>query len=111
LCRAYEATAARHNASGLTQPLDPAVRLFHDRPFLILDAGRFATALRSTITDPALRALPPIGAVDQIVDNTDVLERPSLLRAACPRGTAPWLGSVGDCRLWSVASGTSRNAS
>ena len=80
LCQAYEAAAARHNALGLTRPLDPTVRPFHDRPFLVLDAGRFATALQSTITDPALRSLPPVGAVDQIVDSTDVLERPSLVR-------------------------------
>jgi hypothetical protein len=79
LCQAYQATATRHNALGLTPPLDPAVRPFFDRPFLVLGAGRFATALQSTITDPALRALPLIGGVDQVVDNTDVLERPSML--------------------------------
>lgn len=80
LCRAYQATAARHNALALTPPLDPAVRPFHDRPFLVLDAGRFAAALQSTIVEPHLRALPLVGAVDQIVDNTDVLVRPSLIR-------------------------------
>jgi Domain of unknown function (DUF4037) len=80
LCQAYEAVAARHNDLRLTPPLDPTVRPFYDRPFLVLDAGRFAAALRSTIADPALRSLPLIGAVDQVVDNTDVLERPSLSR-------------------------------
>jgi hypothetical protein len=58
LCQAYEATAARHNALGLTPPLDPTVRPFYDRPFLVLDAGRFATALQATVDDPALRAFP-----------------------------------------------------
>jgi hypothetical protein len=80
LCQAYEATAARHNALRLTPPLDPTVRPFYDRPFLVLDAGRFTTALQATISEPALRALPPIGAVDQMVDSTDVLERPPYSR-------------------------------
>lgn len=82
LCQAYEATAERHNALGLTAPLDSTVRPFHDRPFLVLDAGRFATALVGEVC---------IGAVDQTVDNTDVLEHPALSRA--------------------VAQGTSRKAS
>lgn len=82
LCLAYEAIAARHNALGLTPPLDPAVRPFYDRPFLVLDAGRYATALQATVADPALRVLPLIGAVDQRVDSTDVLERPGLCWSA-----------------------------
>lgn len=82
LCQAYEAVAGHHNALRLTPPLDPTVRPFYDRPFLVLDAGRFAAALRSTIADPALRSFPLIGGVDQVVDNTDILERPSLVRNA-----------------------------
>jgi hypothetical protein len=86
LCRAYELAAEWHNGLGLTAPLDPAVRRFHDRPFLVLDAGRFTTALLDSITDPAVRALPPVGAVDQFVDSTDVLSHPARSRAA-----AHWL--------------------
>jgi hypothetical protein len=82
LCQAFQAAAVRHNASGLTPPLDPTVRPFHDRPFLVLDAGRFATALQSTIADPELRSLALTGAVDQIVDSTDVLSWPSRSRGA-----------------------------
>src|SRR5699024_4427382 len=62
-------------------PVDPTTRPFHDRPFRVLGADRLATALRSRIADPALRALPASGAVDQYVDNTDVLTRPPLARA------------------------------
>lgn len=36
--------------------------------------------LRSTITDPTLRDLPPIGAIDQLVDSTDGLGDLRLLR-------------------------------
>ncbi|MEW1861709.1 DUF4037 domain-containing protein [Streptomyces sp. NPDC088194] len=77
LTPAYEAAAALHNALALTDPLDPSVRPFHDRPFLVLDAHRFTHALTATITDPALRARPPIGAVDQYVDSTELTASPN----------------------------------
>lgn len=73
LVAAYETVAARHNDTGLTAPLDPHVRPFHNRPFRVLLADRFAAALRDTITDPDLRALPLTGTVDQFADSTDVL--------------------------------------
>ena len=81
LCRAYERVAAAGNATGLARPVDPRVRPFHDRPFRVLDAGRFATALTEAITDPTLRGLPPVGAVDQYLDNTDVLCHTARTRA------------------------------
>lgn len=67
LVAAYRTVAEMHNGLGLTEPVDPDVRLFHDRPFRVLDADRFVRALR---TDPSL---PLTGAVDQFVDNTDAL--------------------------------------
>jgi hypothetical protein len=76
LCRAYALAAERHNDLGLTPPLDPAPRGFHDRPYRVIGADRFADALLATVTDPAVRALPRIGAVDQFVDSTDVLSCP-----------------------------------
>jgi hypothetical protein len=82
LCRAYELLAKATNATGLAPPVDPRVRRFHDRPFRVLDAGRFAAALTAAITDPALRGLPPVGAVDQYLDSTDVLCHPARTRAA-----------------------------
>jgi len=74
LTAAYPTVAGLHNGLGLTEPVDARVRPFHDRPFQVLDAERFATALVGGITDRAVRELPPTGAVDQFVDNTDVLE-------------------------------------
>ncbi|WBB76056.1 DUF4037 domain-containing protein [Micromonospora sp. WMMD1128] len=73
LVTAYETTAARHNDLGLTAPVDPRTRHFHGRPFRVLHAERFARALIDAIGDPALRALPLTGAIDQFVDSTDVL--------------------------------------
>ena len=80
LAEAYELTAARFNVSGLTEPLDPRVRSFHARGYLVLEADRFADACRSQITDPRLRALPLVGSVDQFVDGTDVLDAPDRAR-------------------------------
>ncbi|TDE09262.1 DUF4037 domain-containing protein [Jiangella asiatica] len=73
LCDAYELVAAAQNATSLAEPVDPTRRLYHGRPFRVLHAERFARALAQTITDPALRALPLSGAVDQWADNTDFL--------------------------------------
>jgi len=75
LCRAYEILAERTNTIGLAEPVEPTVRRFHDRPFLVLDAGRLATALRAAVVAPGLRRLPPLGAVDQYLDNTGLLAR------------------------------------
>lgn len=73
LVAAYETVAALHNDLGLTAPVDPHVRPFHDRPYRVLHAERFAAALLDTITDPVIRDLPRTGAIDQFVDSTDVL--------------------------------------
>ncbi|TCO48885.1 DUF4037 domain-containing protein [Actinocrispum wychmicini] len=45
LTQAYEIVAALHNGLGLTAPLDTKTRLYHDRPFQVLMADRFAEAL------------------------------------------------------------------
>lgn len=64
---AFSALARRHNGSGLTDPLDPSTRNFHGRPARVLMADRFTHACAATVTDPTLRALPLIGAVDQFI--------------------------------------------
>ena len=73
LVAAYQQAAIRHNHLGFTGPLDPSPRPFHDRPYLVIDANRFTDACLAAMTDRTLAALPPIGAIDQFVDSTDVL--------------------------------------
>ena len=73
LVLAYEEVALRHNAAQISDPEEPTARLFHDRPFRVIGAGRFAQACVEAIDEPALRALPLVGAIDQWVDSTDVL--------------------------------------
>jgi len=49
---------------------------------LVIQAGRFADAVRSTITDPEVLAVVnrngQIGGIDQFADSTDVLSRPAI---------------------------------
>jgi hypothetical protein len=73
--------AAMHNELGITRPLDTHTRGYFDRPYQVLDAGRFTAALREAITDPLIRQLPATGAVDQFIDSTDALGNASFLRA------------------------------
>ena len=68
--------AARHNALGITGPVDESIGLFHDRPFRVLGSGRFVDACLERVSDPWLGSLPLTGAIDQFVDSTDVLSKP-----------------------------------
>jgi uncharacterized protein DUF4037 len=81
LVAAYEALARLHNASGLTEPLDPDVTFFHGRPFRVLRSDRFVQACLRHVRDDWLKALPLIGSIDQVVDSTDVLEQTTVARA------------------------------
>lgn len=88
LCHAYEIVATLHNEAGLTAPLATTCRRYHDRPYRVLFAERFAEAMADTITDPALRSLPRVGGVDQWADSTDFIGEQALRQAvvtALPR--------------------------
>jgi hypothetical protein len=80
LVKAYEAVARLHNDLGLTEEIEPTVRLFHARPFRVIGAGRFADACLAQVEDEWLRSLPVVGAIDQWSDSTDVLSDPALSR-------------------------------
>jgi hypothetical protein len=70
---AYQILGQAQNQLALTEPVDPTVRPYHDRPYLVLHAERFADPLRVSLADPAIRNLPLLGTIDQVVDSTDVL--------------------------------------
>ncbi|WP_432967803.1 DUF4037 domain-containing protein [Dactylosporangium sp. CA-233914] len=72
LCDAYEAAGAWQNRLDLAPPVDATRRPYFDRPFPVIDAGRFAEAL-----DPGGSR---VGAIDQYTDSTDVLGQPELAR-------------------------------
>ncbi len=77
LSQAYETVAKIHNALGITPSIEPKVRHFHNRPYLVIDSDRFAQAIRATIEDEEILRLPEhIGSVDQFSDSTDILSYP-----------------------------------
>jgi hypothetical protein len=89
LCRAYEIAATLHNQLGLTRPVEARTRPYYDRPYQVLDAGRFAAALQEAITDPQIRQWQAAGAVDQFIDSTDALGNIQLLRATVRAAIEP----------------------
>lgn len=83
LSRAYEAVARMQNATGLVEALDPTMRPFHDRPYVVPEAGRFTDSLLERVADERVRRLPRIGAAHQFMDSTDALmNHPAVPRAA-----------------------------
>ena len=74
LVDAYECLAELHNDLGVTAWLDPSTRRYHGRPYRVVHADRFVAACLERIDDPWLRRLPLVGAIDQFVSSTDVLD-------------------------------------
>jgi hypothetical protein len=93
LCTAYEMAGAWQNRLDLADPVDATRRPYFDRPYPVIEAGRFATALLARVEDPDVAALPPVGAVDQFADSTAVLSQPRLARALM---SAVWLTGRAD---------------
>jgi len=84
LANAYTRLARRHNEARITEPVDSAIRSYHQRPARVLMADRFADACLGTVTDRALRDLPLVGSVDQAVDSADLLSAPQRWRRLAP---------------------------
>jgi Domain of unknown function (DUF4037) len=78
LGRAYQLLGERFNTLSPGSRLDITLRPFHDRPALVLGGGCFAAASLERVDDPVLTRLPLVGAVDQLLDCTDVLAHPAL---------------------------------
>jgi hypothetical protein len=72
LANLYRRLAAEHNSLGITEPLSTEIRNYFGRPYQVLFAGRFAEAIGATISDPSLRNLAKIGAVDQFTDTVAI---------------------------------------
>lgn len=89
LCDAYEKAGDWQNTTGLAENVHARRRPFHDRPYPVIGADRFAAALTARITDPWLAELPLVGAVDHITDSTDVLMRPAAARAVTTAAHGP----------------------
>lgn len=81
---AYEQIAGLHNELSITRFVDPATRPYYNRPYRVLHAGRFVEATREAIGDGNVRRIMreagDIGAIDQFVDNSDILSVPDRAR-------------------------------
>jgi hypothetical protein len=77
--QAYAHLGRMHNALHLTEPMPEQSRQFFGRPFQVMALHGFADRLLAKIADPALQSIarrPPIGNIDLVSDNTDLLENP-----------------------------------
>ncbi len=81
LSSAYLHIGKNHNCLNLTAEIAPEISNFHDRPYQVPHAGRYADALREMIRSEEVRSLPPhLGSIDQFVENVDLLESIVLCR-------------------------------
>jgi hypothetical protein len=83
LSLAYKYVAGMHNRLKITKPLAEDVSRFHERPFWTISKGVFSQAIAAEISEPEIKKLvakPLIGGIDQISDNTDILEDASRRR-------------------------------
>ncbi len=87
LVPAYATLARMHNRLGLTDSLPETTISFFGRPFQVIALHGYADALLAQIADPTVRQIAehrPIGNIDLLSDNTDLLEgtnwRPTLRR-------------------------------
>lgn len=81
-CAACQVAARTHNEMGIFKRLDVDTMSFHDRPYRILGAGRFAKAVSDEIRDGQLRGIyktvGPVGSINQFGDSTNLLTRADL---------------------------------
>ena len=77
LVPAFETMARAFDDLGLTDALEPTVRQFYSRPFLVLGSARFAEACMARTP---LARLGWAGGIDQFVDSVDVLSYPAVAR-------------------------------
>jgi hypothetical protein len=80
LAAAYLALAQHQRALGIALPFEPVIGPYYERPFATINTDDIAAATLAAIVDPAIRALPILGAIDQVSDWTPVLEDPAASR-------------------------------
>ncbi len=82
LSDAYMRVMDMHNALDITPTVPAEITPFHNRPYRVPHAGRFADALYHEICIPEVKAWPEdVGAVWQFADSTDVLDNVGRCRA------------------------------
>ncbi len=82
LAEAYEALGRLQQARDVPGAIQPRIGPYFGRPFTVVNAEEIMAALRAQIDDPALKALPVLGSLDQVSDSTPMVEAPERARAA-----------------------------
>ncbi len=73
LSRIYLILAEMHNDLAITNPIEPMITDFHDRPYQVPQSECFYQALINKVQSPRLRSLErPIGSLTQFTDSTDI---------------------------------------
>lgn len=76
MCRAYEMAARMHNELAITEPLDEGIRVHrdHDRPYRVIDGGRFSEAIRQTVRNAEFARIDDSwgfkgGSINQLIES------------------------------------------
>jgi hypothetical protein len=83
LCMAFETLVSIHNNLSITKPINSECREWHKRPFKAIYGGQVAAIIADSIDNIEMRTILKkglIGNIDQISDNTDILENKLLRR-------------------------------
>ena len=81
LSKAFERVAHLHNQLGITEPLATHVSHYYERPYLVIHGERYVDAIMAQVQDPTVKNFPhAIGSINQLVDSTDILTKPSLIK-------------------------------
>lgn len=80
ISKACLAVAEMHSRLGFPLSVEPEIGPYFGRPFLTINAEAISADLFSLITDPVLRDLLIVGAIDQFVDATSLVVEPKLAR-------------------------------
>ncbi|HWV22084.1 MAG TPA: DUF4037 domain-containing protein [Devosia sp.] len=93
LASAYLALAQWQKANNIA-PFAPVIGPYFDRPFITINSDDAVASALAAIADPAIAALPVMGAIDQVSDLTPLLVDPTKSRGL----VAQLLGGEGDGR-------------
>lgn len=81
LAEAYSIIATQHNALKITKPLPATVTNYYTRPYLVIHADVFASAIREAIEDAEVKRLTrDIGSIDQFIDSHELLQQLSVVK-------------------------------
>lgn len=80
LSKIYHIIGKQHNALKITKKLDSNMRPFHDRPYLVIHADRYADAIMEQIKNKQILNIGgTIGSTNQITNNVKVLSNNEIL--------------------------------